>query len=47
MCTGGRIVDHLLALLPEPTTCVLFVGYQAYGTPGRAIQQAAIPGRRE
>jgi metallo-beta-lactamase family protein len=41
MCTGGRIVGHLLELLPDPTTCVLFVGYQAHGTPGRAIQEAA------
>jgi metallo-beta-lactamase family protein len=41
MCTGGRIVDHLVDLLPLPETCVLFVGYQARGTPGRAIQEAA------
>jgi metallo-beta-lactamase family protein len=41
MCTGGRIVGHLQALLPRPETCVLFVGYQASGTPGRAIQEAA------
>ncbi|MBI5498023.1 MAG: MBL fold metallo-hydrolase [Deltaproteobacteria bacterium] len=41
MCTGGRIVNHLKALLPRPETCVLFVGYQADGTPGRRIQDAA------
>lgn len=40
MCTGGRIVGHLRELLPRPETCVLFVGYQAAGTPGRAIQGA-------
>jgi metallo-beta-lactamase family protein len=41
MCTGGRIVGHLRELLPDPRTNVLFVGYQAEGTPGRAIQNAA------
>lgn len=40
MCTGGRIVGHLQELLPRPETCVVFVGYQAVGTPGRAIQEA-------
>ncbi len=38
MCTGGRIVNYLKALLGEPRTDILFVGYQAQGTPGRAIQ---------
>jgi len=39
MCSGGRIVDYLRRLLPEPDTDILFVGYQAEGTPGRDIQQ--------
>lgn len=39
MAQGGRMVNHLKALLPDPRTNVLFVGYQAAGTPGRAIQQ--------
>ncbi len=39
MCAGGRIVNYLKALLGEPSTDVLFIGYQAQGTPGRAIQQ--------
>ncbi|MGX5913490.1 MBL fold metallo-hydrolase RNA specificity domain-containing protein [Aliidiomarina sp. Khilg15.8] len=39
MCTGGRMANYLKALLPDPRTDVLFVGYQADGTPGRAIQQ--------
>ena len=39
MCTGGRMMNYLKALLPDPRTDVLFVGYQAAGTPGRAIQQ--------
>ncbi|MDX2021262.1 MAG: MBL fold metallo-hydrolase [Deltaproteobacteria bacterium] len=40
MCTGGRIVGHLKDLLPLPQTCVVFVGFQAPGTPGAAIQAA-------
>lgn len=39
MCTGGRMANYLKALLPDPRTDVLFVGYQAAGTPGRDIQQ--------
>lgn len=39
MCAGGRIVNYLKALLPDSRTDVLFVGYQAEGTPGRDIQQ--------
>lgn len=46
MCTGGRIVQHLQELLPEESTTVLFVGFQAPGTPGREIQEAA-QNRRE
>ncbi|WP_370693671.1 MBL fold metallo-hydrolase RNA specificity domain-containing protein [Oceanobacter sp. 3_MG-2023] len=38
MCAGGRIVNYLKALLPDKRTDVLFVGYQAKGTPGRDIQ---------
>ncbi|MCG6202122.1 MBL fold metallo-hydrolase RNA specificity domain-containing protein [Psychromonas antarctica] len=38
MCSGGRIVNYLQALLSHPQTDVLFVGYQAQGTPGREIQ---------
>lgn len=38
MCTGGRMVNYLKALLPDERTDVLFVGYQAKGTPGRDIQ---------
>lgn len=44
MCTGGRIVGHLAELLPLPETCVVFVGYQAPGTPGARIQAAARTG---
>ncbi len=41
MCTGGRIVDHLKAGLEDPKNDLLFVGYQAEGTPGRDIQHFA------
>lgn len=41
MCQGGRITDHLIELLPKPETAVFFVGYQAEGTRGRAILDAA------
>jgi len=37
MCAGGRIVNYLKAMLGEARHDVLFVGYQARGTPGRAI----------
>ena len=38
MCSGGRILNYLKALIEDPRTDVLFVGYQAAGTPGRDIQ---------
>lgn len=38
MCAGGRIQNHLKALLPDSRTEVLFVGYQAQSTLGRDIQ---------
>lgn len=44
MVTGGRILGHLRDGLPDETTTVLFVGYQAEGTPGRRIQNAAASG---
>lgn len=46
MCTGGRILNHLREGLPSERTTVLFVGYQAEGTPGRRIQDAAKHGGR-
>jgi len=39
MCSGGRIVNYLKAMLHDPRHDVLFVGYQAQGTPGHVIQQ--------
>ncbi|QQN51118.1 MBL fold metallo-hydrolase [Stutzerimonas balearica] len=38
MCSGGRIVNYLKAMLGDPRHHVLFVGYQGKGTPGRDIQ---------
>ena len=38
MCSGGRIVNYLKAMLGDPRHHVVFVGYQGKGTPGRAIQ---------
>lgn len=37
MCAGGRIINYLKALLGDEKNDVLFVGYQAAGTPGRDI----------
>ncbi|MEA3466732.1 MAG: MBL fold metallo-hydrolase [Thermodesulfobacteriota bacterium] len=41
MCTGGRIVNHLLTGLGKKENDVLFIGYQAQGTPGRDILKYA------
>ncbi len=38
MCAGGRIVNYLKAMLGDPRHDLLFVGYQAAGSPGRDIQ---------
>ncbi|MEO8269278.1 MAG: MBL fold metallo-hydrolase [Aureliella sp.] len=38
MCAGGRVVNYLKEFLGDPTCDVVLVGYQAYGTPGRYIQ---------
>jgi metallo-beta-lactamase family protein len=37
MCTGGRIVHHLKHNLARPECDVVFSGFQAEGTTGRAI----------
>ena len=37
MATGGRVLHHMAAALPDPRHTVLFVGYQAAGTRGRLL----------
>jgi len=37
MCTGGRIMHHLLHNLPKPETTVLIAGFQSRGSLGRAL----------
>ncbi len=39
MCTGGRVVNYLKALISDARNDILFVGYQAKGTAGRDIQK--------
>jgi metallo-beta-lactamase family protein len=41
MATGGRVLHHLSSALPDPKTTVLFVGFQAAGTRGRALLDGA------
>ncbi|KAB2910428.1 MAG: MBL fold metallo-hydrolase [Kofleriaceae bacterium] len=41
MVTGGRVGRHLARLLPDRRNGVLFVGFQARGTPGRALVDGA------
>ena len=41
MITGGRIVQHVKALVGDPSMTLLFVGYQGDGTLGAHLQQGA------
>jgi metallo-beta-lactamase family protein len=41
MATGGRVLHHLTAALPNSKNTVLFVGFQAEGTRGRQLLEGA------
>ncbi|MBS1722139.1 MAG: MBL fold metallo-hydrolase [Armatimonadetes bacterium] len=41
MVNGGRIVHHLVHRIEDPSTIVLFTGYQAAGTTGRQLIDGA------
>jgi metallo-beta-lactamase family protein len=41
MATGGRVVHHLMHLLPDERNAVVFVGFQAAGTRGRYLVEGA------
>ena len=45
MLAGGRVLHHLKHRLPDPTTTLLFVGFQAHGTLGRRILDGAREAR--
>jgi metallo-beta-lactamase family protein len=41
MATGGRVLHHLARCLPDARHTILFVGFQAEGTRGRALMDGA------
>lgn len=45
MCTAGRIKHHLAHTISDAANTVLFVGYQARGTLGNAIESGMSPVR--
>jgi metallo-beta-lactamase family protein len=41
MANGGRVVHHLANRISDPSTLVMFTGYQAEGTMGRRLIEGA------
>jgi metallo-beta-lactamase family protein len=41
MCTGGRVLYHLIHNIERYESAILFVGYQAEGTIGRQLKDGA------
>ena len=41
MVTGGRVKHHIVNNITRPESTILFVGYQAIGTPGRILLDGA------
>ena len=41
MCTGGRVMNYLKRFLGNSTTDIVFVGYQANGTPGHFLSRGS------
>jgi len=41
MLSGGRILHHLIRRLPKKENTLLFIGYQAEGTRGRALLEGS------
>jgi metallo-beta-lactamase family protein len=38
MLTGGRVLEYMKYMAPDPNNYILLIGYQAEGTRGRALQ---------
>ncbi|MFC1871836.1 MBL fold metallo-hydrolase RNA specificity domain-containing protein [Chloroflexota bacterium] len=41
MVTGGRVKHHIVNNIAQPENTILFIGYQAEGTPGRYLMDGA------